>query len=54
LHLLGKAVVEAEFARLKTPIDKTSGDAEQEAFQLLQNYVQQWKEVVLVGSPTVQ
>jgi uncharacterized protein len=43
LHLLGKAAVGQELERLKSPIEKTAGAAEREAFQLLIDYVQRWR-----------
>ena len=43
LHLSGKAAVQQELERLKSPIEKTAGAAEREAFQLLVEYVQRWR-----------
>jgi hypothetical protein len=46
LHLLGKATVQLEFERLKTPVEKTTAPSEAPAlaFALLQDYVQRWSE----------
>jgi uncharacterized protein len=43
IHLLGKTEVEAEFARLRSPVEKTAGPAEREAFDLLVEYVRNWR-----------
>ncbi|MCS6976396.1 MAG: DUF447 family protein [Gemmatales bacterium] len=42
LHLIPKAEVEAEFARLKVLVEKTGGKQEHEAFALLENHLRQW------------
>jgi hypothetical protein len=42
LHLLGKVAVEKELDRLRSPVDKTAGTAEREAFLLLVDYIHQW------------
>jgi uncharacterized protein len=39
LHLLPRAEILAEFARLQSPIDKTAGPQEREAFALLREYI---------------
>lgn len=42
LHLLSKAEVQAEYARLKILVEKTGGRREREAFAVLEQYLQQW------------
>lgn len=39
VHLISRADILAEFARLASPVEKTCGPREQEAFQLLWDYV---------------
>jgi hypothetical protein len=39
LHLLERAFVESEMARLQVIVDKTAGDREREAMALLADYV---------------
>jgi hypothetical protein len=39
LHLLPREQVDAEFARLAVPVDKTAGPQERRAFAILQKYV---------------
>lgn len=41
VHLLPAAEIEGEFARLKTLVDKTGGQQEHAAFQLLVDYVRE-------------
>lgn len=41
LHLVPPAEIEAEFRRLESPLQKTAGPRELEAFALLQDYVRQ-------------
>ena len=41
IHLLPRDEILAEFARLKTPVEKTAGPQEIEAFALLERYVRQ-------------
>jgi uncharacterized protein len=41
IHLLPRDEILAEFARLKTPVEKTAGPREFEAFTLLEQYVRQ-------------
>ena len=43
LHLLGKSTVELELDRLRSPVEKTAGPAEREAFAFLVDYVARWK-----------
>jgi uncharacterized protein len=45
IHLLPRDEILAEFARLKTPVDKTAGPQEFEAFALLEQFVRQSPEV---------
>jgi hypothetical protein len=45
IHLLPRDAILAEFARLKTPVDKTAGPQEFEAFALLEQFVRQSPEV---------
>jgi hypothetical protein len=40
VHLLPRDQIAAEFARLRIPVEKTAGAREQEAFDLLEEYVQ--------------
>jgi hypothetical protein len=39
LPLLGKEAVQAELARLRSPVEKTGGPAEREAFRLVEEFV---------------
>lgn len=39
LHLLGRDEILSQFEQLRTPVDKTAGPNEFEAFQLLEQYV---------------
>jgi len=41
LHLIPPEEIQAEFRRLESPIEKTAGPREREAFTLLQDYVRQ-------------
>ena len=41
IHILPREEILSEFARLKTPVDKTAGPRELEAFALLDQYVRQ-------------
>jgi hypothetical protein len=41
VNLLPRAEIVAELERLRTPVEKTAGESEQAAFDLLWNYVQQ-------------
>jgi hypothetical protein len=43
LHLLGKASVQQEMERLRSPVEKTAGPAERDAFDLLVDYVRRWR-----------
>lgn len=42
LHLIPQGEIEAEMARLATPVEKTAGPAEREAFEFLQSYVRNY------------
>ena len=41
LHLIPPEEIRAELTRLKIPVDKTAGPREREAFQLLEDYVEE-------------
>jgi hypothetical protein len=43
IHILEYSVVEAEIQRCRTLIDKTAGKQEQQAFDLLVDFIAQWK-----------
>jgi hypothetical protein len=45
LHILPRDEVQAEFARLQIPIEKTAGAREREAFALLETYVAEYDEL---------
>jgi len=42
LHLIPQIEIEAEMKRLATPVEKTAGPAERQAFEFLQAYVQSY------------
>ncbi len=41
LHLLPPAEIHEELRRLRTPVDKTAGPREREAFELVENYIEE-------------
>lgn len=45
LHILPRDEVQAEFARLQIPVEKTAGPREREAFALLESYVAEYDEL---------
>jgi hypothetical protein len=45
LHFLPRDEVQAEFARLRSPVEKTAGPREREAFALLEGYVAEYDEL---------
>jgi hypothetical protein len=43
LHLLGREAVQQELERLRSPVEKTAGKAEREAFAMLIEHVRRWR-----------
>jgi hypothetical protein len=51
LHLLPANQIDDEFGRFRVLVEKTAGDQERLAFQLLETYVSQWRAGIAQFSP---